>query len=265
VTVRRFAYHAWPWVGLIVGLAFLYLPVLTTALFSLNDSSVAGFPFRGLTFHWYAQLWQDPLFKSALGFSLRIASISTAIAVVIGSTAAIGMSRLSGRRAAVLNAFYVLPLLVPALVLAVAMASAFRLLNIGLTSWTIVAGHVVVSAPLIYLLVSARLQHFDWSLPSAARVLGASPLQAFWKITAPLVAPAVLGGAILAFAISMDNFVLSLFLTGTQSTLPLLIWSRMRAFFDPTVNAMATLFIAFTLVAAILAERLVRLPGIRER
>jgi spermidine/putrescine transport system permease protein len=265
VTGRRLAYHVWPWVGLVVGFAFLYLPVVTTAFFSLNNSSVAGFPFRGLTFHWYAQLWQDPQFKAAAEFSLRIASISTAIAVVIGTAAAIGMSRISGPRGAALNAFYVLPLLVPALVLAVAIASTFRLLNIALTSWTVVVGHVVVTAPLIYLLVSARLQHFDWSLPSAARVLGASPLQAFWKITAPLVAPAVLGGAILAFAISMDNFVMSLFLTGTQSTLPLLIWSRMREFFDPTVNAMATLFIAFTLVAAILAERLARLPGLRER
>ena len=265
MTLRRAAYLSWPWAVLVAGGAFLYAPVLMTALFSFNSGQIVGFPLRGFTFHWYAQLWRDPQFRSAGMFSVRIASISTVIAVILGTTAAIGLSRAKGRRAMLFSSFYVLPLAVPALVLAVAMTSAFRLLNIPLSSWTVLAGHVAINAPLIYLLVSARLRSFDWSLPSAARVLGASPLQAFAKVTAPLVAPAVLGGAILAFAISMDNFVLSLFLTGTQSTLPLLIWSRMREYFDPTVNAMATLFIAFTIAAAIVAERLARIPGLRGR
>ena len=96
-----------------------------------------------------------------------------------------------------------------------------------------------------------------------ARVLGASQVQAFLRVTAPLLAPAVLGGAILAFAISMDNFVVSLFLTGGSSTLPLLIWSRMREFFDPTVNAMATLYIVMTLLAAVIAERVSGLRATR--
>ena len=120
-----------------------------------------------------------------------------------------------------------------------------------------------MSAPLIFLVVGARLRGFDWSLPDAARVLGASQVQAFLRVTAPLLAPAVLGGAILAFAISMDNFVVSLFLTGGSSTLPLLIWSRMREFFDPTVNAMATLYIVMTLLAAVIAERVSGLRATR--
>jgi ABC-type spermidine/putrescine transport system permease subunit II len=247
---------------LTAGLLFLYLPVLVTGLFSVNSSQIQGFPLHGLTFHWYIQVWQDPLVRAAALFSLKVAASSTAIAVGMGTAAAMAVSRWKGRGAVMLNAFYVLPLVVPALVLAVAIASAFRLLNVPLSFWTVLTGHVVISAPLMYLLVSARLRGFDWSLPGAARVLGASPFQAFRKITAPLVAPAVLGGAVLAFAISMDNFVASLFLTGNQSTLPLLIWSRMREAFDPTVNALATMFVVFTLIAALVAERLVHVRAV---
>jgi spermidine/putrescine transport system permease protein len=138
------------------------------------------------------------------------------------------------------------------------MAAFLRLVEIRLSFWTVVAGHVVVNAPLIYLVVAARLKGFDWSLVQAARTLGANPLQAFRRITAPLLAPAVVGGAILAFAISIDNFVVTLFLTGGESTLPLLIWSMMRAGFSPAVNALATVLVAGTLAAAIVAQRLVR-------
>jgi spermidine/putrescine transport system permease protein len=255
VTRRRLRIPGWPWFVIAGTLIFLYGPVLVTALFSFNDSNIAGFPVRGLTVRWYVNLWHDPQFRQSGLFSLKVAALSTLIAVAIGTPAAFAAARSRSVAMRVLSGFYVVPLLLPALVLAVSMAATFRLLNLRLTFWTVLVGHVVMSAPLIFLVVAARLRGFDWSLPAAARVLGASPPQAFLRVTAPLVAPAVLGGAILAFAISMDNFVISLFLTGGTSTLPLLIWSRMREFFDPTVNAMATLYIVMTLLAAVIAER----------
>jgi spermidine/putrescine transport system permease protein len=251
----RLRIPGWPWLVIGGTLVFLYGPVFVTALFSLSDRNVAGFPIHHLTVRWYVNLWHDPQFRQAGLFSLKVATISTLIALVIGTPAALATARSRSITLRLLTGFYVIPLLLPALVLAVSMAAMFRLLNVALTSWTVIAGHVVISAPLIFLVVTARLRGFDWSLPAAARVLGASPPQAFLRVTAPLLAPAVLGGAILAFAISMDNFVISLFLTGGTSTLPLLIWSRMREFFDPTVNAMATLYIVMTLLAAVVAER----------
>jgi spermidine/putrescine transport system permease protein len=261
--IRRLSSRVWPVAVVAAGIAFLYGPALTTLALSFNASQVTGFPIRGLTTHWYSSLWADPQFRAATLLSLRVAAAATAVGVLIGTPAAVGINRGRGWLARIFAPFYIAPLLVPPLLFAVAAATALRLINVRLSFWTLTAGHVVLTAPIMYLFVSARLRGFDWTLPTAARVLGASPRQAFVRITAPLLAPAVVGGAILAFAISMDNFVVSLFLTAGQSTLPLLIWSRMREFFDPTVNAMATLLIAFTLTTAVIAERLSRSWGSR--
>lgn len=261
--IRRRSSRVWPLAVVAFGLLFLYGPVFTTLALSFNKSLVTGFPIRGLTTHWYSSLWADPQFRTATLLSLKVAATATGIGVLIGTPAAVAISRGRGWLERIFGPFYVAPLLVPPLLFAVAAATALRLLNVQLSFWTLTAGHVVLTAPIMYLFVSARLRGFDWTLPTAARVLGASPRQAFLRITAPLLAPAVVGGAILAFAISMDNFVVSLFLSAGQSTLPLLIWSRMREYFDPTVNAMATLFIFFTLATAVVAERLSRAWGSR--
>jgi spermidine/putrescine transport system permease protein len=248
----------WPIVVVVLGLAFLYSPAFLTFVLSFNSSLVTGFPVRGLTSHWYSALWSDTQFRAATTLSLKVAATATLLGVVLGTAGAIGIRRSRALPSKVLGALYIAPLLVPPLLFAVAAATALRLANVQLSFWTLCAGHVVLTAPIIYLFVSARLRGFDWTLPAAARVIGASPIQAFVRITVPLITPAVLGGAVLAFAVSMDNFVVSLFLTTGQSTLPLLIWSRMREFFDPTVNAMASLYIAFTVGAAAIAERLSR-------
>lgn len=260
---RRTLGAAWPVAAIAAGFVFLYGPALATLVLSFNTSIVTGFPVRGLTTRWYESLWSDPQFRTAALLSVKVAAMATAIGICIGTPAAISISRARGRIAKTVGAFYMAPLLIPPLLFAIAAASALRLANVRLSFWTLTAGHVVLTAPIMYLFVSARLRGFDWTLPTAARVLGASPRQAFLRVTAPLLAPAVAGGAILAFAISMDNFVVSLFLTAGQSTLPLLIWSRMREYFDPTVNAMATLYIVFTLTTAVLAERLSRARGSR--
>jgi spermidine/putrescine transport system permease protein len=246
----------WPHVVIGAGVAFLYAPLLLIALLSFNASSVAALPIRGLTFAWYRELFADPGFRDAAIFSLEVAAVSTLIAVILGTGGALGLSRRTSRLAGWIGHGWTVPLLVPALVLAVAMASAFRLLEIPLSFWTVVIGHVVVNAPLVYLLVMARLRGFDWTLVQAARTLGATAPRAFGRVTLPLLAPAIIGGAVLSFAISIDNFVVSLFLTSGRSTLPLLIWSMMRQGFSPTINALATVLLVGTLVAAVVGERL---------
>lgn len=255
----------WAPIVIVAALVFLYGPIILIAVLSFNASPIAALPVRGLTLGWYDALLGDERFRHAGIYSLEIALISTAIAVVIGTAGALGLGRRgTSRPVAALGYFWAVPLLVPALVLAVALASAFRLLDVRLSLWTIVAGHVVVNAPLVYLVVTARLRGFDWSLVQAARTLGASASGAFRRVTLPLLAPAIIGGAILSFAISLDNFVVSLFLTGGRSTLPLLVWSMMREGFSPTVNALATLLLLITLAAAVVAQRLVtRQPRVR--
>jgi ABC-type spermidine/putrescine transport system permease subunit II len=257
----------WAPIVIAVSLVFLYGPIVLIALLSLNDSSVAALPMRGVTLHWYDELFADERFRDAGVYSLQLGIVSTVIAVVIGTAGALGISRGRATRwSSAVGSFWTVPLLVPALVLSVALASAFRLLEARLSFWTLVAGHVVVNAPLVYLLVLARLRGFDWTLVQAARTLGADTFTAFRRVTLPLLAPAIIGGAVLSFAISLDNFVVSLFLTGGRSTLPLLIWSMMREGFSPTANALATLLLVGTLVAAVLAERLAtRQPARRPR
>jgi len=247
----------WAPIVIVAALVFLYVPIILIAVLSFNASPIAALPVRGLTLGWYDALLADERFRDAGIYSLEIALISTAIAVVIGTAGALGLGRRrTSRPVSAIGYFWAVPLFVPALVLAVALASTFRLLDVRLSLWTIVAGHVVVNAPLVFLIVTARLRGFDWSLVQAARTLGASPAGAFRRVTLPLLAPAIIGGAILSFAISLDNFVVSLFLTGGRSTLPLLVWSMMREGFSPTVNALATLLLVVTLAAAVVAQRL---------
>ena len=259
MTGRRRFPVGWAHVTIGLGLCFLFGPIILIAILSFNGSSIAALPVKGLTLHWYGALFSDERFRDAAVYSLQIGVVSTAIAVVIGTAGALGIGRGRARRTtAVFGYAWTAPLLVPSLVLAVALASSFRLLNVRLSFWTIVAGHVVVNAPLVFLLVYARLRGFDWSLVHAARTLGASGRVAFRRVTLPLLAPAIIGGAILSFAISLDNFIVSLFLTGGRSTLPLLIWSMMREGFSPTANALATVLVVGTLTAAVAAERIVR-------
>jgi spermidine/putrescine transport system permease protein len=254
--IRRSGRPSWPLAFVVLSLAFMYAPLLVIALMSFNASTVPTLPIEGFTFGWYQDLVNDQRFVRASIFTLKVAAVSTAISVVLGTAAALAIALRTTFPYRAAAGLYVLPLLVPTLVLSVAMAAFLRLVEVRLSFWTVVAGHVVVNAPLIYLVVAARLRGFDWSLVQAARTLGANPRQAFMRITAPLLAPAVAGGAILAFAISIDNFIVTLFLTGGESTLPLLIWSSMRAGFSPSVNALATVLVVGTLAAAVVAERL---------
>jgi len=253
---RRMKRLHWSRVTIALGLSFLYGPLLLIALLSVNGSDIPALPMRGVAIRWYRALFDDPSFRDAGVYSLQIAIVSTAIALLIGAAGALALSRTRSRLANLVGYAWSVPLLIPALVLSVAMASAFRLLGVPLSFWTIVAGHVVVNAPLVYLVVMTRLRGFDWTLVQASRTLGATSFVAFRRITLPLLAPAIFGGAVLSFAISLDNFVTTLFLTGGRSTLPLLIWSMMRQGFSPTVNALATVLLVGTLAAAILAERL---------
>lgn len=248
----------WPRIVIGAFLAFLYLPLVVMALMSFSDRGVSLFPVSGLTLDWYREVFEDERFRSTGVNSLGLAFISTAIGVALGTSAAFGLSQLKSRTAGILAGLYSAPLVVPSLVLGIAMALAFNMYGVPLSFWTLVVGHALLSGPLVFLLVSARLRGFDWSVMQAARVLGAGPFQAFRRVLAPLIFPAVAGGALLSFALSLDNFILSFFLTGGESTLPLLMWSMMRQGFSPAINAVATILLVSALACAVVGERLTR-------
>ena len=248
----------WPAVVIAVTLSFLYLPLVVMAVLSLSSRSVALFPLQGFTFDWYRTLLEDERFRNTGLNSLSVAAVSTAIGLLLGTSAAFGLSRLRGRVVGAVASLYVGPIVVPSLVLGIAMALAFNMYGVPLSFWTLVIGHSLLAGPLIYLLVSARLRGFDWSVLQAARVLGAGPVVAFRRVMIPLLLPAIAGGGLLSFALSLDNFILSFFLTGGDSTLPLLMWSMMRQGFSPAINAVATMLLAVALACAVIGERLSR-------
>jgi spermidine/putrescine transport system permease protein len=234
--------------------AFLYLPIAVLVIFSFSTSRYASV-WSGFTLDWYGRLLQNQRIIDALLNSLIVASSATMIAAVFGTAAALGLMRLRGRQGA-LETLVSLPIVMPELVQGIALLLLFTLLlplRLGLL--TITLAHAVFGIAYVTLVVRARLEGLDPQLEEAARDLGASARQAFWRITLPLIMPGVVGGALLAFTLSFDDFVIAFFVTGPgASTLPIEIYSMVKRGVTPEINALATLILlaSVTLIAAAL-------------
>jgi spermidine/putrescine transport system permease protein len=232
---------------------FIYAPVLVLVLLSFNSSSFGILPFQRFTLQWYAELMGDPYIWRALGNSLIVGLLTTAISTAIGTLAAFPLVRCRFRGKEVLNGGLVLPMIIPHLIIGIALLILFaRVLRISLSLGTVTAGHVVVTVPLVLLIVAARLYGFDRSLEEAARDLGGTAFQAFWHVTLPLILPGVLGGALFVFTASFDEFIVTFLTTGSDGTLPMYIWGLVRTRVSPQVNALSTLILcaSFVLVVA---------------
>lgn len=256
---------AWANVYMALVLLLLYLPILVVVLFSFNANPgrTANFLFEGFSLQWY-----DSLFDPASGYgpplrsSLTIAFWSVLFSAVLGTLGAVGLVRRPVRRrllgrglGAALSLgeqVAVLPIMIPELVLGIALMALFTLLRLPFGMVTLVLSHVVFCVPYIFITVKGRLASLDPGLEEAARDLGASPMRALGTITLPLAMPAVVSGCLLAFAMSMDDFVISFFVNGpTTNTLPLKIYSSVKVGVPPHVNALCTLMLAvvFLIVA----------------
>lgn len=242
---------------------FLYLPILVLMVLSLNKS---GLPtaWGGVSFEWYGKLFANQKILSAAWNSFIVAIFSTIIATTIGTMLAFGVERTktSSTRDALLFA----PMIIPDIVLAIALLSFFTLLKFKLGLHSIVMAHVVFNIAFVTAVVRARLKSFDWSLVEASRDLGATSLTSFRTITLPLVLPAIIAAALLAFTLSIDEFIIAYFTAGagqSSITLPMQIYSMIRFGVTPEINALATIimFVSFILVFA--AQRLNRnrIPG----
>jgi spermidine/putrescine transport system permease protein len=240
-------------------LIYLFAPVVVTVLFSFTTSPRLSLPIEGLTLDWYHQAFGNPLFTTALTNTLWLALITAVVSVGLGLPFAFGLARLRGRARGPLLTASLIPAAVPALVLGLALAVFFTTLRQPPGLLPAVIGHILVALPFVILTLNARLETFDFTVLEAARDLGASPLRTFRDITFPLIRPSVLGAALLAMALSIDEFVVTWFTIGNQQSLPVLIWGLLRRGIDPSVNALATVvlfsLIALVVLAGLLSRR----------
>lgn len=227
-----------------LGYAFLYLPVLLLAFLSFNESAAGNLPFTGLTLKWYSDLFSDYLVIDAFKNSLLVAALTSLISTAIGTAAAFPLVRAAIRFKEYLRVAFILPMMIPGLLIGIALLVFFSsLLNLPLSLGTVIIGHVVMTTPFVVLVVSSRLVGFDRRLEWAAADLGANPAAAFRHVTFPLILPGILAGALFSFTLSLDEFVITLFTIGPQTTLPLYVFSQVKFGVTPKINALATLLL----------------------
>ncbi|MBK9940796.1 MAG: ABC transporter permease [Kouleothrix sp.] len=244
-------------------LAFLYLPFLIIILYAFStEDSTFTFPPPGLTTSWFGQAWSGPsgpAIRAALGLSLRVAAISTAVALVLGTLAALAVyrSRFFGREA--ISFLLLLPIALPGIVTGIALRSAISLGGLQFSFWTIVLGHATFCVVTVYNNVLARFRRTSSSQLEASMDLGATSFQTFRYVLLPNIATALLAGGMLAFALSFDEVIVTTFTAGQHETLPIWILSQLvRPRNRPVTNVVAVFVIATTFIPILLAHRLTR-------
>ncbi len=235
---------------------FLYAPVFVLAVFSFNDSRLLAV-WRGFTWAWYeAALSNHPMLE-ALRTSLLVAALTTLIATMLGTSAALAVQRGHGRLRSLWDALFLLPILVPEIVVGFASVAFFGWIGLRLGLLTVLIAHVAFSVSYVFFVVRARLATLDPRLEEAAMDLGADPWRVFWKVTVPLLVPAIAASALLVFTLSLDDYVITSFVAGAgTTTLPLRIYSMIKTGITPEVNAISTLLLLATLALMALAFRI---------
>ncbi len=237
--------------------AFLFVPVLMVVLFSFNKTASFTFPFHGWSLQWYRSVFSSPDYRSAIFASLKVALVTVAIVTVIGTLAAIAVTRYASRARETLRSIFLVPAALPGLFLGIALLSLFIRTKTDLSLGTAAVGHVVYTLPYFFLVASSRLLRFDPMLEESARDLGASWFTTFRKVTLPIIAPALIAGALVVFSLSWDEVLITFFTVGSQNTLPLLIYSKVKQASDPSINAISTLLLTGSLVFIVGVRRFV--------
>jgi ABC-type spermidine/putrescine transport system permease subunit II len=249
---------------------FLFAPIVILVLFSFNANQYGTFPFTGWTVHWYGQVFSDYQIKDALFTTLRISIEVTLIATIVGTAAAFPLVRARLPFRSGVRIGLTLPIMIPGLLIGVSLLVLLTsVFHFQLSEQTAVIGQSVYTTPFVVLLVAARLQGFDPALERAASDLGANTARRLRYVVLPLIMPAIFAGALFAFTLSLDEFIITLFLIGAHNTLPIYIYTQVKFGITPEVNALASLLlgaslfliaIAFTLPVAVrrVRRRLVR-------
>ncbi|HEY2862339.1 MAG TPA: ABC transporter permease [Casimicrobiaceae bacterium] len=241
------------WTAALAGYAFLYVPLLIVVVYSFNDSRLNA-EWVGFTFDWYDRLFHDQDMLLAAGNSLLIGLTASAIATILGTMAGLAMYRYRNR---LLSILVLAPIAIPEILMGVSLLIFFVLLNLTLGLVSVALAHIAFCIGFVAIVVRSRLAGMDESLTEAARDCGASPLNAFRYVTLPLIMPGVIAGALMAFTLSIDDFVITFFTAGAGTvTLPLQIYSMIKIAVTPEVNAVSTLLMLLTLALIIVASKL---------
>ncbi|HSS82046.1 MAG TPA: ABC transporter permease [Gaiellaceae bacterium] len=245
---------------------FLWFPLLIILVYAFNTSNIQSWPIPGFTTHWFSVAWHDQEARSALLLSLKAALCATGVALILGTMAAVGVSRFRffGREA--VSFLLILPLALPGVITGIALSSFYAFWGVQFSLWTIVIGHATFCVVIVYNNVIARLRRTSPSLVEASMDLGADGWQTFRFVTFPVLSTALISGALLAFALSFDEVIVTLFTAGAQNTLPIWILGKIRLGQQlPEVNAVVFVVIVLTVIPVIVSQRLAQDSGLLRR
>src|SRR4026208_963803 len=245
----------WAWAALVF--LFLWIPIGIMALYAFNSSNIQSWPIPGFTTKWFSEAWNDEEVRDALWLSFRAGFLATVLALVLGSLAAFGLARTRffGRDA--VSFIFVLPIALPGIITGLALNSFFVIWGVSFSLWTIVVGHATFCVVIVFNNVLARLRRTSGSFFEASADLGAHGWQTFRYVTFPVVRAAIIAGGLLAFALSWDEIVVTYFTAGSQNTLPLIIFGKIRQGQAPPVgHATALSVIMLTITPVFIAQRL---------
>ena len=251
-------------VYLALGLVIIYLPIALVILYSFNESKISSV-WGGFSQKWYRTLFADKAMFQALGNSLILGLSASLAAGVVGTLGAVGFDRVRPRSRRLIEYLTSLPLMTPEIILGMVFMAFFGMLGIPFGMGTLILSHTTFCIPYVFMLVQARLVGMDRSLAEAARDLGAGERQVFFTITLPLLLPAIVSGMLLSFAMSLDDVIISLFVTGVNvNTLPIKVYTALKTGVTPEINALCTLLLAATLLLvglSMLWSKISRLTG----
>lgn len=250
----------------ILGYLFLYLPIIILVVFSFNDSRSTA-QWSGFSTHWYGEMIQDSQIILSLWNSLFVAIVSTVISTVFGTLAAMAMERYRFKGQLAMDAVLYLPIIIPDIAMAIMLLLFLNLSGIGFETWkinffgvslavpfSVIIGHVAFNISFVAVVVRARLNQMDRTLEEAAQDLYADTWQTFKRVTLPMMMPGIIGGALLAFTLSLDDFVITFFTSGAGfNTLPVRVFGMIKKGVTPKINAVSTLMLAFSLLLILLS------------
>ena len=261
--------RAFLWITAVVVYAFILAPVIFVPLVSVFSNKIMGFPPDGYTLEWYANIWHQPTFLNGFILSVEVALVATTIGLAVGLLASLALVRFRFRGSDAVATFLLSPLIVPGIVAGTAIliffTEVYAASGIHLTATLpgLVLAHTTVTIPWTVRLISANLLGIDPSLEEAARNLGAGPFTALWRVTLPVIRPAIIAAALFAFLASYDNLEISLFLVGPgHTTLPIAILQYLEFNLDPTIAAVAVVQIVIVALVILISNRFVRLAQV---
>lgn len=231
----------WKRLYLALVFAFLYAPIIVLIVFSFNEGKTRG-SWDGFSLTWYQQLWQDTEILSAVKNTFLVAIITTVVATIIGTLGAIGIEQYRSKRKALVLSMNQIPVINPDIVMAVGLMVLYRSLNLEFGYLTLILAHIAFTVPYVVLSVLPKLKQMPRALPEAALDLGATPIQTLWQVIIPYIKPGIISGALMAFTLSIDDFVISFFTTGNGvETISTLVFSMARRGINPKINALSAI------------------------